>query len=287
MIVVDASVAVKWFVQEHEHEAAIAIVNSGEELIAPDLIIAEVMNVLRRKRRQDLISIDQLTEAAGTIAGSIIRFIPATGLVVLAASLSEALDHSIYDCFYLACATMNGCALLTADSVFADKVVSKGYADVVLKLADWDIAYQQRSPPISSEIFQTVMELYERFNATLESVRKKVSRSLSSSGTVKLVNSGDLAPAFGSPAYVKLVRYITSLNKSERARLLALGWFGQDQLGSEWSLVLDRAEAYLTDDPSQDLPYLLSKIPLFEKGMSRLKGWNPDQLIALTSEDKT
>ena len=45
MLVVDCSVAVKWFLEEPGDREALALLRAGERLIAPELIIAELINV--------------------------------------------------------------------------------------------------------------------------------------------------------------------------------------------------------------------------------------------------
>ena len=45
-LVVDASIAVKWYVPEANSTQAAAILESGAELLAPDLLVAEVGKVL-------------------------------------------------------------------------------------------------------------------------------------------------------------------------------------------------------------------------------------------------
>ena len=43
-LVIDASVALKWFAKEEGHAEARAIVASDERLIAPDLVVVEAVN---------------------------------------------------------------------------------------------------------------------------------------------------------------------------------------------------------------------------------------------------
>ncbi|MEK6604283.1 MAG: type II toxin-antitoxin system VapC family toxin, partial [Nitrospirota bacterium] len=50
-LVVDASVAVKWLVPEIHADAARRILSPNNELLAPDLIWAEVGNVIWKKWR--------------------------------------------------------------------------------------------------------------------------------------------------------------------------------------------------------------------------------------------
>ena len=46
MVVIDASIAAKWYLIERGREPARALLLSGEPLLAPEFIVAEVMNVL-------------------------------------------------------------------------------------------------------------------------------------------------------------------------------------------------------------------------------------------------
>jgi len=48
-ITIDASVAVKWFVDEPGTDKAIQLLESDDQLIAPELIISEVANAVWRR----------------------------------------------------------------------------------------------------------------------------------------------------------------------------------------------------------------------------------------------
>lgn len=50
--VVDASVAIKWFVTEDLHEHALTLFDQPETLIAPDLICLEIANVAWKKAKR-------------------------------------------------------------------------------------------------------------------------------------------------------------------------------------------------------------------------------------------
>ena len=54
LLVVDASVVVKWYTDEPDSPSARSILISGTDLIAPDVIVAEVLNALWSKRRKGL-----------------------------------------------------------------------------------------------------------------------------------------------------------------------------------------------------------------------------------------
>ncbi len=66
-IVVDASVAVKWFVLEANSEHARRLLDSDATLVAPDLIVAEIATVMWKRQRVGDISPEQATEAVATL----------------------------------------------------------------------------------------------------------------------------------------------------------------------------------------------------------------------------
>jgi predicted nucleic acid-binding protein len=54
ILVIDASVAVKWFVDEPRRDQTRDVPGRDMDLIAPDLILVEVANALRNKTRNGL-----------------------------------------------------------------------------------------------------------------------------------------------------------------------------------------------------------------------------------------
>ena len=135
MIVVDASVAVKWYVDEPGHDAALAFLRSETERIAPDFALLEVINVLRRKQRIGTFSQQQLLDAIEHLGKSFDRLLSAKAMLPLAVNMSRSLDHSVYDCAYLACALIEDTQLVTADAVFALKVDRSNYSDRIIRLS--------------------------------------------------------------------------------------------------------------------------------------------------------
>jgi predicted nucleic acid-binding protein len=62
-LVVDASVAVKWLVEEPDSDCARSVAASGEALLAPELVLAEAENVLWRLVKTGRIGSDQAAAA--------------------------------------------------------------------------------------------------------------------------------------------------------------------------------------------------------------------------------
>ena len=113
-LVVDASVAVKWFVKERGREQALGALDASERH-APDLVVAEVGNVAWKMA----IRREVTGEQARFICASVRRYFAALHrgetLVVCAIEIALQLRRPVYDCLYLACARRAGTRLVTAD----------------------------------------------------------------------------------------------------------------------------------------------------------------------------
>lgn len=129
--VVDASVAVKWFVDEPGHGEALALLASDDILIAPDFALVEIASVLARKVVRGEIGEEQAMLGIDAAAASFDRLPPATPLLGRAARLSFDLRHAVYDCLYLALAQSEGATLVTADDRFREKCVAAGLGPVM------------------------------------------------------------------------------------------------------------------------------------------------------------
>jgi predicted nucleic acid-binding protein len=135
-VVVDASVAVKWFVPEIHSAAAARLLDPAIVLYAPDLITAEVGNTLWKKvRRAELVrgEADEILEAFGALP---IEIRPSSVLLAAAFELAIAFDRTVYDSLYLALAVAENCALVTADARFHSAVAASPVAGHVQWVED-------------------------------------------------------------------------------------------------------------------------------------------------------
>lgn len=116
-LVVDASVAVKWYAEEDETEKALRVrdsqFNGSSNLYAPDLIVYEVANALsehpRITPRSMKSSVESLLELDIDMAS------PSSDLVIEAARIAVDLGVSVYDATYLALSDYVGASFVTAD----------------------------------------------------------------------------------------------------------------------------------------------------------------------------
>ena len=114
-LVVDASVATKWVLPEDGSDRAIALRQPGEQFMAPNLIAAEIGNaVWKRVMWQDFPVADGLT-ALDVALAHFTQLTATEELAVRALEIAVELKHPIYDCFYLALAERERCAMVTAD----------------------------------------------------------------------------------------------------------------------------------------------------------------------------
>lgn len=134
--IVDASVAMKWFVRENFHEQALALLDYNEPLAAPDLVVTEVTNIAWKKVIRNEVSREQ----AHIITQAISRYIPAlhpsVNLAERALEIALTLNHPVYDCIYLACAETLGGLLITADWRLHQSVHGSEFAGLVKYLDD-------------------------------------------------------------------------------------------------------------------------------------------------------
>jgi predicted nucleic acid-binding protein len=113
VIIVDASVAVKWVVDEPDADAAVELLE--RPLAAPALWLAEVANALWRKRRRGDLDEAEVRDACRAILRAPVSTIDLDVLSLAATALALRLGHPVYDCFCLAAAELHDSHVVTAD----------------------------------------------------------------------------------------------------------------------------------------------------------------------------
>ena len=135
-LVVDASVAIKWFLPEIHSEAASLVLETKCELMAPDLIWVEVGSILWKKVIRKEINVQ---EAEG-ILKDFLRFpvqTPGSKFLLNSAwQLANGSGATVYDSLYLALARYHGCPLVTADRKFYEVTTKKTAGSSVIWVED-------------------------------------------------------------------------------------------------------------------------------------------------------
>jgi predicted nucleic acid-binding protein len=132
-VVVDSSVAVKWFIRETGRERALRVLDATDRH-APDLIVAEVGNVAWKKT----ISGELTGPQARFICAALRRYFAVLHqsevLIDRAIEIALHLRHPIYDCIYLACAERAGARLVTTDQRLLEGLAGTSLAPLAVHI---------------------------------------------------------------------------------------------------------------------------------------------------------
>ncbi len=91
-------------------------------MAAPDLIVAEVGNVLWKKVRRQEITAEVAILAAKAMELVDIELVPMRALLANATRWALALNHPVYDCLYMCLADDRGIPFVTADAKLRQKL---------------------------------------------------------------------------------------------------------------------------------------------------------------------
>jgi len=115
-VVIDASVALKWVLDEPGKEDADALLDG--ELIAPSLWLLEAANALWQRTRRGEISDEEAKERLTELFNAPVATTTIEDDLLAAADLANVLGHPVYDCLYLAMAIRENTYVVTADRRF-------------------------------------------------------------------------------------------------------------------------------------------------------------------------
>lgn len=108
--------SIKWFVPEIHEEASLRVLDSAVELYAPDLIYAEMGNVLWKKWRRKELSGEDVSGIMQDFMAITFQIHKSFDLSADALDIAKEHNQTFYDCIYVALALSAECALITADN---------------------------------------------------------------------------------------------------------------------------------------------------------------------------
>jgi predicted nucleic acid-binding protein len=138
--IVDASVAVKWFVVESHSEQADELSLGRYRLYAPRIIVTEVANALSRKTMAGLMSVDEACHYLPSLRSFFDSIVEIDDMIEPALINACELRHPIYDLIYLETARRMNDQMITADRRFTSKLAGSDLARHVTLLSDWQPA---------------------------------------------------------------------------------------------------------------------------------------------------
>ena len=116
--VIDACVAIKWFLPEKNYQKAGKILSVNNQFFAPDLFQIEMDAIITKKVRQRLIEPDDAYSIYEEIRNIPIQLISYSTIGKLALDLSISLPITQYDACYLAVAIEFDARVVSADMRF-------------------------------------------------------------------------------------------------------------------------------------------------------------------------
>ncbi len=136
-LVVDASVAVKWLIEEGDSDAARDLAAGDDDLHAPRLMASEVAHTLWRKERLGEIDRRAARNMMMAVSAMPIRWSADETVCADAVRIALALDRPVYDCVYLALAHRIDASMVTADLKFANALAQTEHGDAVITLSEY------------------------------------------------------------------------------------------------------------------------------------------------------
>ena len=125
-IVVDSGIIIKWFVAEPQSTEARRILRAYRAgtltLLAPDLIYAEVGNIVWKKQRFQGLPVSTAARILRAMRRLDISLTSAKPLLDDAHQLAVTHSRTVYDALYLALCVQEGCRFVTADERLVNAV---------------------------------------------------------------------------------------------------------------------------------------------------------------------
>ncbi|MCG8510354.1 MAG: DUF3775 domain-containing protein [Rhodospirillales bacterium] len=264
MLVVDASVVIKWFVDEPLHAEARHIYKYQRDILAPEFVLVEVANVVWKKVRLREIEAEQAHGIIDLIFEAVPTLVGLQDILFQATNFAMELDHPVYDCLYLACIGGPQDALVTGDKRFFNKVQGTRFGDLVCYLDDPNLALPLYIP--LHKVDQII-----KLSGLIEDTHRNLITTLTGGKKFALYNTAELQPLLDSPAYHRLNAAIENLSNDEQADILALGWLGRGYDGHDWTPIREQAENAIKGNNKLHLRYVGSMAIYVEQGLAVLQ----------------
>lgn len=118
IIVADASVSIKWYVNEIHTTEAEKLLDGSYEIHAPELILPEFGSIVWKKVRRNDLTEREATQIINIFSKKEITFHSHQPLLRAAFAGAQLSGQTVYDWSYLALAVSLSCEFVTADERF-------------------------------------------------------------------------------------------------------------------------------------------------------------------------
>jgi predicted nucleic acid-binding protein len=134
-VVVDASVAAKWFLPEPDAAAALRLLDDRHRLAAPDLIHAEFGNIVWKLHTRGSLDANEASEMIEHFLSMPLEIHDSTYLLAPALQIAVATKRTVYDSLYLALAIELGGTVVTADEHWVNALETSPFAHSIRLLS--------------------------------------------------------------------------------------------------------------------------------------------------------
>jgi predicted nucleic acid-binding protein len=132
--VVDASVAVKWFIPERNSIEAIKLLKGGQRFFAPDIIRPEIGNILWKLYGRRLLTRDEALQIILDLLSLPIEICSSETLIAPAFEIAVSSGRTVYDSLYIALAVEKNAVVITDDNRLVNALKSTHFAGFVRTL---------------------------------------------------------------------------------------------------------------------------------------------------------
>ncbi|ACC82660.1 type II toxin-antitoxin system VapC family toxin [Nostoc punctiforme] len=130
--VLDASIAIKWFIPEVYSDAARRLLASNHTFLVPDFFFPEVGNVLWKQVRRGEDTAENARQILADLNAVPVEVYLSQLLMPLALDIALQSDRAVYDSLYLVLAITQQCQMVTADEKFYNALKTSSYASNLL-----------------------------------------------------------------------------------------------------------------------------------------------------------
>lgn len=134
--VVDASVAIKWFLPQVYADSARSLLAGDHSLLVPDLLYTEVGSILWKEIRFGLGTAEEARRVVTVLNALPLEVYPSKAFMPLTLDIALQTQRTVYDSLYLALATTQKCRMVTADRKFYNALTSSTFATHILWVED-------------------------------------------------------------------------------------------------------------------------------------------------------
>lgn len=136
ILIVDASVAAKWFFKEDGREEALSVLDEGNQLHAPDFLLLEMDSIIRKWVRRGAVGPEEGRDIRDALRLYPVQFHPFMSALDPAFDIASQTGQSVYDCLYIALAAILKGRMVTADRRLHDALKNGPFKRHVVWIGD-------------------------------------------------------------------------------------------------------------------------------------------------------